>query len=91
MDINDPSSSPFGASFLPYLPSEGAEPRGIEPYTEADALNFKDYLIKSNNCSVFTSLRRQQMRAILRNPAILYTKEPYPNCKERGKLQNLRV
>jgi hypothetical protein len=70
MDINDPASSPFGA---------GTEPRGIEPYTEADALDFEYYLIHSNNRSVLISIRRQQMRAILRNPAISYTKEAYPD------------
>ena len=65
MDINDPASSPFGASFLPYLPSEDEEPRGIELYTEADALDFKDYLVGSNNYSVLTSIRQQQMQVIL--------------------------
>jgi hypothetical protein len=91
MDINDPTSSPFGASFLPALPLGDVEPRGIEPYTEADALAFKDYLIHSNNRYILTSIRRQQMRSILRNPAISYSKEAYPDRKERGKLQNLRV
>jgi hypothetical protein len=66
MDINDPASSPFGASFLPTLPLGDVEPRGIKPYTEADALAFEDYLIHSNNCCVLTSIRQQQMRTILR-------------------------
>jgi hypothetical protein len=47
--------------------------RGIEPYTEADALAFEDYLIHSNNRCVLTSIRRQQIRLILRNPAISYS------------------
>jgi len=61
MDINDPSSSPFGASFVPLLPSENAEPRGIEPFTEANALEFEQYLNASTNRSTITSIRRQEM------------------------------
>jgi hypothetical protein len=91
MDVNDPSSSPFGASFLPFLPPENAELKGIQPFTEADALEFEEYLAQSTNRSILTSIRRVEMRSILRNPTILFSKEAYPDKAERGRLRNLKV
>jgi hypothetical protein len=88
MDINDPSSSPSGAQFLPQLPPLGIEP--IQPFSNSLELEFELYITQSSNRKVLTSRRRALMKDILRNPSIQYPIENYPDRAERAKLYSLR-
>jgi hypothetical protein len=85
MDVNDPSSSPSGAQFLPQLPLLGIEP--IRPFSDSLELEFELYIAQSSNRKVLTSRRRALMKDILRNPSI---RENYPDRAERAKLYSLR-
>jgi hypothetical protein len=88
-DVTDPASSPHGASFWP-LPPRHEEPQGINPFPEPIPTDFYSYLVGSTNRTVLTSVRRAEMREILRNPNIQYTQHSHPDRPERGRLQSLK-
>jgi hypothetical protein len=90
-DVNDPAFSPSGAQYLPQLPLDGVKPRGVIPFTPAIALNYKTYLATGTNRSVITSIRRSEMREILRNPHIQWSEEAVPNRAKRARLHTLKA
>jgi len=90
MDVNDPTSSPFGAQFVPRLPTTGVEPSGIIPFTNQDAIDFETYLTQSTNRKMLSSARRAHMKDILQNPNIQFSEHIYGRA-EKGRLQNLKV
>ena len=82
MDIRDPSSSPHGAVFMPFLPKTLTK-LVDEPFSPNLAADFEDYALSSSNRSALTSRRRAEMKEILRHLDIRYTYADYPNGKER--------
>ena len=90
MDVNDPASSPFGATFVPRLPLNGIEPIGIVPFTDQNAIDFETYLTTSTNRKLLSSARRAHMKDILQNPNIQFSEHVYGRV-EKGKLQNLKT
>jgi hypothetical protein len=73
------------------LPLDGVEPRGVIPFTPAIALDYETYLATGTNRSVITSIRRSEMREILRNPHIQWSEEAVPNRAERARLYTLKA
>ena len=87
MDVNDPASSPSGAHFIPQLPPLGTEP--IRPFLDSLELEFELHIRDGPNRKVLLPRRRAEMKDILRNPSIQYSKEVYPDSKERARLRRL--
>jgi hypothetical protein len=52
MDVNDPSSSPSGAQFIPQLPPLGTEP--IQPFSDSLELEFELYVRNGPNRKVLS-------------------------------------
>ena len=88
MDVNDPASSPSGAHFIPQLPLLGTEP--IRPFLDSLELEFELNIRDGPNRKVLLPRRRAEMKDILRNPSIKYSKEVYPDSKERARLRSLK-
>ena len=88
MDVNDPASSPSGAHFIPQLPPLGTEP--IRPFLDSLELEFELYIRDGPNRKVLLPRRRAEMKDILRNPSIQYSKEVYHDSKERARLRSLK-
>ena len=88
MDVNDPASSPSGAHFIPQLPPLGTEP--IRPFLDSLELEFELHIRDGPNRKVLLPRRRAEMKDILRNPSIQYSKEVYPDSKERARLRSLK-
>jgi hypothetical protein len=72
MDVRDPAVSAHGTCYLPLLPSENVEPTGSNPFPDPQRANFEEYLIRSSNRTVLSSIKRSDMREILRNPDIQF-------------------
>jgi hypothetical protein len=85
MDVNDPASSPSGAHFIPQLPLSGTEP--IRPFSDSLELEFKLNIRDGPNRKVLLPRRRAEMKDILRNPSIQYSKDN----KERARLRSLKA
>ena len=88
MDVNDPASSPSGAHFIPQLPPLGTEP--IRPFLDSLELEFELNIRDGPNRKVLLPRRRAEMKDILRNPSIQYSKEVYHDSKERARLRSLK-
>jgi hypothetical protein len=88
MDVNDPASSPSGAHFIPQLPPLGTEP--IRPFLDSLELEFELHIRDGPNRKVLLPRRRAEMKDILRNPSIQYSKEVYHDSKERARLRSLK-
>ena len=88
MDVNDPTSSPSGAHFLPQLPPLNTEP--TRPFLDSLELEFELYVRNGPNRKVLSPRRRAEMKDILRNPSIQYSREIYPDSKERARLFSLK-
>lgn len=88
MDVNDPASSPSGARFIPQLPPLDSEP--IPPFLDSIELEFELYIRNGPNRKVLSPRRRAEMKDILRNPSIQYSKEVYHDNKERSRLCSLK-
>jgi hypothetical protein len=88
MNVNDPASSPSGAHFIPQLPPLGTEP--IRPFLDSLELEFELNIRDGPNRKVLLPRRRAEMKDILRNPSIQYSKEVYPDSKERARLRSLK-
>jgi len=89
-DVADPASSPHGVSYLPAPPPPDLE-KGIQSFPEPIPTDFLSYIAdESTNRAVLSSQRRSQMREILRNPDIQYSKNTYTDRNERGKLYGFK-
>jgi hypothetical protein len=88
MDVNGPASSPSGAHFIRQLPPLDTEP--IPPFSDSLELEFELNLRNGPNRKVLLPRRRAEMKDILRNTSIQYSKEVYPDSKERARLLVLR-
>jgi hypothetical protein len=88
MDVNDPASSPSGAHFIPQLPPLGTEP--IRPFLDSVELEFELNIRDGPNRKVLLPRRRAEMKDILRNPSIQYSKEVHPDSRERARLCSLK-
>jgi hypothetical protein len=70
------------------VPPLGTEP--IQPFSDSLELEFELYVRNVPNRKVLSPRRRAEMKDILRNPLIQYSKEVYSSNKERARLYSLK-
>jgi hypothetical protein len=91
MDVRDPAVSPHGNHYLPHRPPANVEPTGSNPIPDPQRAEFETHLLASANRAVLSSIKRSEMREVLRSPGIQYPATVWTDQRERARKINQKI